>query len=153
MTASPAINRRDAIDQIKRTLPIRHVMRELGWRTSRDAKRADCGLCKCRSKKTVAIDEQRRLWHCHHCHAGGDAITLVRLVHKCGFIDALKSLGFSSGISAPGRITPQERRRFGREQARYQRIGKAAVKLGAAERGVRLWYRDLIHRCERKQRD
>lgn len=149
MTASTAVNHRDAINQIKRTLPVRQVMQELGWHISRNYKRADCGVCG--GKGDVSVRE--RLFHCHKCKAAGDVFSLVEVVKQCDFPTALKYLATTARVPLQRPMTVEERHRLRQQQALHERISRAAVKLTAAERELRLWYRDLIHRCGRKQRE
>jgi len=145
---SRATERRSATEAIKCTVSVGQVFRSLGGRI-RGGKRADCLLCTGSAKGTVAYKE--RVWRCHRCLAGGDIFSLVQAVHGCDFPTAQKWLAEMTRISLPTAITPDERRRFARERAQYERISSAAQKLEMAERHLRIFYRNRIHACEHKQ--
>src|SRR5215471_15482802 len=106
------------VDQVKRAVPVREVLRLLDWRTYH-GRRADCGLCKGSSRETIAFSD--RLWRCHRCGEGGDVIRLVELGHDCRFLSALKFLAEHARIPMPQKMTAEEKRRIEEQCARRER--------------------------------
>ena len=135
--------------EIARMVTTRQVLRHLGWRV-RSRNRADCGLCRGRSAGTVAYQE--RVWHCHRCHAGGDVYELVRAVHRCTFLGALRYVAEFAGIRLETSRGADLRRELAEYKRKQERIEKAAETLERAERFLRHQHRDCIHEIERKQR-
>lgn len=137
--------RPDARD-IARMVAIPEVLRDLGWRLRR-WKRADCGLCRGSSKGTVAYDD--RLWHCHRCHAGGDVYSLVRAVHQCDFVSALRYVAQLAGIGLDNRRQDDWRNQIAKRKWQRKRLETAAQKLAVLEHAARVECRDRIFDCER----
>jgi len=128
--------------EIALMVTIPEVLRHLDWR-SRCRKRADCGLCRGSSKGTVAYGD--RVWHCHRCHAGGDVYSLVRAVHHCDFLTALRYIARLAGVRLDD--SQQDNRR--KQTAERKRLENAAQRLSTLERATRVECRDLILACER----
>jgi hypothetical protein len=135
----------DARD-IARMVPVRQMLRHLGWRT-RHRKRADCGLCKGNSNGTVAFTE--RFWKCHRCGEGGDVFSLVRAVHRCEFPGALRYVAELAGVSLSDSGSAGARHEIQARQRQRERIDRAADKLAKLEAAIRIECRDRIHECDR----
>ena len=135
-------------DEIRVRVSMREVLEDLGAHI-RSRRRADCPLCKGSQKATVSYSDRRM--HCFRCDFRGDIFALEQAVHHCDFSSALKHLAHRAGIALPTKMTPEERHKIVQQQAECQRVDKAAVKLENVERQLRLGYRDMIHRCVRKQ--
>ena len=58
-------------------------------------------VCPFHDEKTpsLAINEQRGLWHCFGCGAGGDVIKFVADFTKCDFTEAVSKVAQMSGIA------------------------------------------------------
>ncbi|MGL4388994.1 MAG: DNA primase [Brevinema sp.] len=59
------------------------------------------GLCPFHNDKnnpSLSISEEKGLYHCFSCGAGGNALTFMKEYHKLDFIDAIKELGKFAGI-------------------------------------------------------
>jgi hypothetical protein len=63
------------------------------------------GRCPLHNERTAsfAVDPTKKLFYCHGCGAGGDALTLTMLLHRVNFVEAAKKLG------AWKRVKPSER--------------------------------------------
>ena len=142
-TRTPQRSPLDAHD-IARAVTIPALLRHLSWRV-RGRNRADCGLCKGKSKGTVSFTE--RVWKCHRCQQGGDIYSLVQLVNGCDFRSALQYLASLAGVrldsSRQGYDEIAERLR------QRERINRAAETLAEFEQALRTECRDDIHKCER----
>ena len=151
----PTIDWRSFTEQVKRAVLVSKVLRHLGAKPH-GRKRFDCPFCAGSGSRrdTVSVIQDRG-WRCHRCGEHGDVIALVMKLHGCDFMTALRFLAGEAGVELPGsrRLSPEERQRFAAEQAKRERVGNAAEKLEAAERGIRLQYCELIHKCERRRRE
>jgi hypothetical protein len=137
--------RADAQD-IGRMVSMPQLLRALGVQ-ARSSRRADCPLCRGRSKGTLAHTDC--LWHCHRCNEGGDVFSLVRGTKHCDFPAALRFVAGLAGIcledcrSADFQREPNARRR------QRERVQDGAKKLSALEHGILRECRDRIHTAER----
>jgi hypothetical protein len=133
------------VEGIRRAVSVPQALATVGTRT-RSRKRADCPLCKGKSRLTLAYTDS--LWHCHRCGKGGDIFNLVQAIENCGFKDAFQILARRAGVT-PGKMNTKavQVRKKKRERAE-----SAAAKLDAMERGLRLEYRDALHQLAKTQR-
>ena len=132
--------------EITRAVTMRQTLQRLGVRV-RNAKRADCPLCRGNSTATLAFTE--RLWRCHRCSEGGDVFSLVRAVHRCDFPEALRFLAELAGIGLQDyRRTDFQSTFYGRKR-HMDRLEDGARKLSALEHSLLIRSRDLIHETER----
>jgi DNA primase len=114
----------------------------IGERVSlRPAGRELVGLCPFHEEKTpsFSVSPERGLYHCHGCHAGGDAIEFVMRSEGCAFADAVATLAARAGMTVPADrpATPAERQR-------EARLGQLAEVLDATWRH----FRDNLVRAE-----
>src|SRR5262245_2089027 len=63
------------------------------------------GLCPFHAEKTgsFSVDEQKQLFHCFGCGAGGDVFKFMMLHEKLDFREALEALAEKHGIEVPRR--------------------------------------------------
>jgi CHC2 zinc finger len=130
---------------LARAVTTRQVLSALGVR-ARNSKRADCPVCRGNSARTLAFTE--RLWHCHRCKEGGDVFSLVRIVNRCNFSEALMFVAKLAGIRLEGRHNADFQRQLGTTEQQRARLSDAAAKLSAIEHSLLLEYRDRIHKAE-----
>lgn len=59
------------------------------------------GLCPFHNEKTPSfgVNEDRAFFYCFGCKKGGDAITFVKEIEKCGYVEALERLAEKAGIA------------------------------------------------------
>lgn len=87
------------------------------------------GLCPLHGEKTPSfvVSEEKQLFHCFGCGAGGSAIQFMMMIEKLEFIEAVESLAEQSGLD----LSPYEVRKTnpeaGKEVARLQEIVREAA--------------------------
>jgi DNA primase len=86
------------------------------------------GLCPFHSEKTpsFSVSEERGVFYCFGCQAGGDVFKFVMLKDGLTFPEALERLAREAGVELPKRPA-DERREQGRE--RFLRVNAFAAKL------------------------
>jgi DNA primase len=59
------------------------------------------GLCPFHNEKTPSfgVNEEKGFFFCFGCKKGGDAITFIREIEKCSYVEALERLAEKAGIS------------------------------------------------------
>ncbi|HUW70774.1 MAG TPA: DNA primase [bacterium] len=59
------------------------------------------GLCPFHNEKTPSfgVNEDRAFFYCFGCKKGGDAITFIKEIEKCGYVEALERLAERAGIA------------------------------------------------------
>ncbi len=59
------------------------------------------GLCPFHNEKTPSfgVNEEKGFFFCFGCKKGGDAITFIREIEKCNYVEALERLAEKAGIS------------------------------------------------------
>jgi hypothetical protein len=134
---------------IARGVSILSLLRKVGWRV-RSRNRADCGLCRGRSRGTVAFTD--RLWKCHRCNAGGDVFSFVCAVRRCNFPEALGFVADLAGISIAAPCNAAPTPRFNVQTRQRERVEDGANKLAGLEHALLNESRDLIHHAERARR-
>jgi len=99
----------EVIEQIKRTASIRDIAAQ--YTSLRRSGKRLVGLCPFHSEKTPSftIDEEKQLFHCFGCGAGGDLFTLVMEKENLSFPETLRYLARKYGIPLPERrnLSPQ----------------------------------------------
>jgi DNA primase len=102
----------EIIDQIRQTANILDIASQ--YTTLRKSGRRHVGLCPFHSEKTPSftIDEEKQLFHCFGCGAGGDIFTLVMEKENLSFAEALRYLAQKYNIPLPEkkRLSPQYKR-------------------------------------------
>ena len=99
----------EVIDQIRQASNIIEIASQ--YTTLRLRGKRHVGLCPFHSEKTPSftVDEEKQLYHCFGCGAGGDIFTLVMEKESLSFPEALKSLAEKYNITLPERkkLSPQ----------------------------------------------
>ena len=87
------------------------------------------GLCPFHSEKTPSftVSPAKQFYHCFGCGAHGNAIGFLMAYSALGYVDAMKELAASAGMSVPDERppTPQEAARKERETDLYGLMEKA----------------------------
>jgi DNA primase len=99
----------EIIDQIRQTANILDIASQ--YTTLKKSGRRHVGLCPFHSEKTPSftLDEEKQLFHCFGCGAGGDIFTLVMEKENLSFAEALRYLAQKYNITLPERkrLSPQ----------------------------------------------
>src|SRR5712692_6847750 len=76
-----------------------------GYVTLRKAGRNHVGLCPFHSEKTPSftVNEERGLFHCFGCGAGGTVFTFLMRADHIEFPDAVEILARRAGVALPAR--------------------------------------------------
>ena len=84
------------------------------------------GLCPFHSEKSPSftVNEDKRLFYCFGCHAGGDVIGFLAKHDGMGFSDAVRSLGKRYGIE----VTEERKREQSGEVEEIFKVNKAALE-------------------------
>lgn len=84
------------------------------------------GLCPFHTERSpsFSVNAEEGLYHCFGCQASGDAITFVRAVDGCDFVEAVERLAARAGITLRT-DDPTERVERGRRQALYSALAAA----------------------------
>ena len=61
------------------------------------------GLCPFHNEKTgsFSVSPDKQIFYCFGCHAGGDAITFVRMAENLDYVDAVEFLANRAGLQMP----------------------------------------------------
>ena len=84
------------------------------------------GLCPFHSEKSPSftVNEDKRLFYCFGCHAGGDVIGFLAKHDGMGFSDAVRNLGKRYGIE----VTEEKKREQSNEAEDIFKVNKAALE-------------------------
>ncbi len=90
------------------------------------------GLCPLHGEKTPSfvVSEEKQLFHCFGCGAGGSAIQFMMMIEKLEFIEAVESLAEQSGLD----LSPYEVKKTNPE------AGKEVLKLQEIVREAAIFY-------------
>jgi hypothetical protein len=106
--------------------------------------RARCPLHDGDSPFSLSVSEEKGMFHCHVCHAGGDKIDFIRQLHKCRYLDALRWFGIEPGTPLPPDPAIERRRR-----------ARAGLQAWAKRKGRELrekyYNRSRIELCARRR--
>src|SRR5947209_17589979 len=88
------------------------------------------GLCPFHSERTpsFSVSEQKQVYHCYGCKAGGDVVSFVMQMHGMGFADAVQELADRAKIPVPAGVLS------GGERSEERRVGKEWRYRGRPER-------------------
>jgi len=101
------------------------------------------GLCPFHAEKTASfsVNAEEGLYYCFGCQASGDAITFLRNIEGCDFVEAVQRLAARAGIAirddSPGKDQPD-------------REGRQAL-LGVMEQAVAFYHEELLSSPEGKR--
>ena len=88
------------------------------------------GLCPFHNERTPSfgVNEDRGFFYCFGCKKGGDAITFVKEIEKCGYAEALERLAEKAGIaiSYEGEDDPAEAKAAKERDSLYELYEKLA---------------------------
>jgi DNA primase len=101
-----------AVEAIKRRLSLKEVVSR--YVALKPAGRGRWkGLCPFHQEKTPSfyVDEEKGLFHCFGCKAGGDLIAFVERIEGLDFQTALERLAEEAGVELPRRLGGGERRK------------------------------------------
>lgn len=77
--------------------------------------RSRCPIHRGDNSQALSVDKTNRVWYCHRCGFGGNAVELVKKALDLSFPDAMRWLGHEPG--QPIRVDPEaERKRLIRRQ-------------------------------------
>jgi DNA primase len=95
---------REFVDRVRSAAEIGRTIGE--YVRLRKAGRRLVGLCPFHAEKTpsFSVDEQKQLFHCFGCGAGGDVFKFMMLYEKIDFREALEALAEKHGIEVPRRV-------------------------------------------------
>ncbi len=104
----------EAIDQIRQAANIIEIASQ--YTNLRKRGRKHLGLCPFHTEKdpSFTVDEDKQLYHCFGCGAGGDVFTLVMEKENLSFPEALRYLAEKYNITLP------ERRKFSPQLLKLQ---------------------------------
>ncbi|MFN4071748.1 MAG: CHC2 zinc finger domain-containing protein, partial [Thermus caldifontis] len=100
-----------AVEAIKRRLSLREVVSR--YVALKPAGRGRWkGLCPFHQEKTPSfyVDEEKGLFHCFGCKAGGDLLAFVEKIEGLDFLGALERLAEEAGVEIPKGGVPAKRR-------------------------------------------
>ena len=98
------------------------------------------GLCPFHGEKTASfsVDEERQLYYCFGCKAGGNVITFVRDIERLSFREAVELLAERANLPLPAMI----------EDPDYERRRTQRERLLSANREAARYYHERLFRPE-----
>lgn len=88
------------------------------------------GLCPFHNERTPSfgVNEERGFFYCFGCKKGGDAITFVKEIEKCGYLEAIEHLAEKAGVvvSYEGDEDPAEAKAAKERDSLYELYEKLA---------------------------
>jgi hypothetical protein len=57
-----------------------------------------CGCPHCGAPDHCCVNEEKKVYHCFKCGAGGDLFMAYQAIHCCGFLAAMEALGAGIGL-------------------------------------------------------
>jgi DNA primase len=86
------------------------------------------GLCPFHGEKTpsFSVNAEEGLYYCFGCQASGDAISFVRAIEHCDFVEAVERLAGRAGITIHNDADGASDAARGRRQALYEALDAAA---------------------------
>jgi DNA primase len=123
---------RQALDELKRQIPLLNYLQAHDWQPARQLSRGRwMGLCPLHSdrKPSFLVDPSKSLFYCYGCGRGGDVIRFAELYHQVKFPQALVLLHRWRGLA------PLLHEAAGFYRMQLHRHGEAIAYLN--QRGVR----------------
>ena len=136
--ASPARYPREAVDAVKRAVPLSALASR--YTELLPSGSALLGLCPLHEEKTPSfrVDDGRGMFKCFGCSAAGDHLTLIQEAEGLPFPDALRELARLGGVALPDAPAPSgpadQRRRALAAAARFYHRQLAAAPEAAPAR-------------------
>ncbi len=129
---------REAIDELKRQIPLLDYLQANGWIPTRRLNRSrSMGLCPLHRdrKPSFLVDSGKGLFYCYGCGRGGDVIRFVELCYRISFAQALallqKGRGPSCLLDATARFYHDQLRHSGEAVAYLQQRGNRSISASA----------------------
>ena len=141
---APSTPRRSPAE-ISSLVPMRELLRELGFSSNERTRRGPCLLHGGSNPNVFAWEEDGR-WFCFNCGKGGDKFTLIQEARGCTFPESLRFLAVMAGVEVSD--PPASRKEVEKRKRERDRIDAASRKLEELERRLRAQYRDDIHDLE-----
>ncbi|HLI45013.1 MAG TPA: DNA primase [Acidimicrobiales bacterium] len=87
------------------------------------------GLCPFHSEKSpsFSVNATEGLYYCFGCGASGDAITFLRAIEGCSFVEAVERLGARSGVQVRNDAGDADRAARDRKNALYRAMEEAVA--------------------------
>jgi DNA primase len=105
------------------------------------------GLCPFHAERSpsFSVSEQKQLYHCYGCKAGGDLVEFVRQIHGLSFTEAIEDLAERARLPLPKEwdgVDPDEDPEAARRRAAHREKLATAYKLN---RFVQVFYTNVLH--------
>jgi DNA primase len=86
-------------------------------------------LCPFHSEKSgsFSVNAEEGLYYCFGCQAKGDAISFLRAIEGCSFVEAVERLGAKAGISIRNDVDERDRKARDERKALYDAMDKAVA--------------------------
>jgi DNA primase len=87
------------------------------------------GLCPFHSEKSgsFSVNAEEGLYYCFGCQASGDAISFLRAIEGCSFVESVERLGAKAGIAVRNDANERDRKARDERQALYDAMEKAVA--------------------------
>src|SRR5271170_3260671 len=85
------------------------------------------GLCPFHGEKTpsFSVNAEEGLYYCFGCHVSGDAISFLRAIEGCNFVEAVERLAARAGITIHENDDPQAAAERAKRQQLYDAMSAA----------------------------
>lgn len=134
--------------EVRAAVKVPAVLRALGV-ILRPSHRTDCPFCKGHSTGTLSYTAE--VFFCHRCHEAGDVFTLLQRAHGYDFKAALRDAADLAGVPLRSQ-RPAERAAMLKRKRQRERAERAARRLEAAERRMRLAFAEESRSIARNQK-
>jgi DNA primase len=123
---------REVVDRVRSASDIVRTVGEVV--SLRKAGRRHVGLCPFHAERTpsFSVDEQKQLFHCFGCGAGGDVFKFMMMHEKIEFPEALSLLAEKNGIELPRRGAGSAAGPRGPRERLYEANAEAAAYFRSA---------------------
>ncbi len=88
------------------------------------------GLCPFHNEKTpsFSVSEDKQLYYCFGCHAGGTVVQFIMDVEKLSYIDAIRFLAARVGMELPESVNDEDIKKRRERRDRLQNLCKDVAK-------------------------
>lgn len=101
MRASAQAPRVD-LEVLRQAVSISAILAAHGAELPRRGSRIPCPLCNSRNPSAFSFSDEKGLWQCFVCRAGGDALALARALGGGTFLEAVTAVARIAGIDPGG---------------------------------------------------
>ncbi|MGL4563188.1 MAG: DNA primase [Brevinema sp.] len=89
----------DIVEEILRSISIVQIIsQDISLKKAGHNYKGFCPFHNDKNNPSFSVSDDKGLYHCFSCGAGGNALTFMKEYHKLDFIDAIKTLGTYAGI-------------------------------------------------------